>query len=150
MFCKLIFFLQKSEFTMEVDEWVQVSHGICCMCGKSLQNSPKPVLIFPIYNIGVVYHVYSVCRPIHCKKLLVPQKNTHRTFNQWIYTQLIETQLSFNYKCQLKNNYFTWKWVEFQVNFRYSFSQRVIDNCTALPAEDVSCTTVNPWKILHH
>ena len=59
---------------MEVDEWVQVSHGICCVCGKSFQNSPKPVLIFPIYNIGVVYHVYSVCRPIHCKKLLVPQK----------------------------------------------------------------------------
>ena len=36
---------------MEVDGWIQVSLGMCCMCGKSFQNSPKPVLIFPIYII---------------------------------------------------------------------------------------------------
>ena len=42
---------------------------------------------------------------------------------------------------------FTCKWVEFQVNFRYSFGQRVINNCKALPAEEVSCTTVNPWEV---
>ena len=40
---------------MEVDEWVQVSLGICCVCGKSFQNSPKPVLIFPIYNSVWLY-----------------------------------------------------------------------------------------------
>ena len=67
---------------MEVDGWIQVYLGICCVFGKSFQDGPKPVLIFPIDNIGVVYHVYSVCRPIHCKKLVVPLKNTHRTFNQ--------------------------------------------------------------------
>ena len=65
---------------MEVDGWVQVSLGICCVCGKSFQNSPTPVLISPIYNIGVVYHVYSVCRPIHCKKLLVPPKKYPQDF----------------------------------------------------------------------
>ena len=30
---------------MEVSGWVQVSFGFC-VCGKSSQNSPKPVLIF--------------------------------------------------------------------------------------------------------
>ena len=36
---------QKSEITMEVGGWVQVSLGICIFF-KSSQNSPKPVLIF--------------------------------------------------------------------------------------------------------
>ena len=48
------FFFQKSEITMEVGGWVQVSRIF--LCGKLSQNSPEPVLIF-----GVVYHVYSVC-----------------------------------------------------------------------------------------
>ena len=37
---------QKSEISVEVGGWVQVSLGICFFCGKSSQNSPKPVLIF--------------------------------------------------------------------------------------------------------
>ena len=36
--------LKKSEFTMEVGGWVQVS--LKFLCGKSSQNSSKPVLIF--------------------------------------------------------------------------------------------------------
>ena len=32
------------------------------------------LLILLATTSGVTYHVYSVCRPIHCKKLLVPQK----------------------------------------------------------------------------
>ena len=36
---------QKSEITMEVGGWVQVSLRIFFF-GKSSQNSPKPVLIF--------------------------------------------------------------------------------------------------------
>ena len=37
--------------------WVQVSLGIF-LCGKSSQNSSKPVLIF--WSTAVVYNVYSV------------------------------------------------------------------------------------------
>ena len=63
---------------MEVDGWDHVSLGICCVSGKLFQNSPKPVLIFPIYMLDL----YTMCilfvglDPMHCKKLLVPQKNT--------------------------------------------------------------------------
>ena len=38
------FFFKKSENTMEVGGWVQVSLGF--FGGKSSQNIPKPVLIF--------------------------------------------------------------------------------------------------------
>ena len=35
--------IHKSEFTMEVGGWVQVSLGIVCCFGKSSHNSSKPV-----------------------------------------------------------------------------------------------------------
>ena len=54
------FFLQKSEITMEVGGWVQVSLGFLCVCGKSSQNSAKPVLIF-WSSIPCVFCLY-----IHC------------------------------------------------------------------------------------
>ena len=53
---------KKSEITMEVGGWAQVSLGIF-FCGKSYQNSPKPVLIF-WSSIPCVF-----C--LHCQKLLV-------------------------------------------------------------------------------
>ena len=37
------FFPQKSEITMEVGGWVQVSLRIVLFVGKSSQNIPKPV-----------------------------------------------------------------------------------------------------------
>ena len=45
---------------MEVDGWIQVSLGMCCVCGKSFENSPKPVglLIFPIY---IILELYTMC-----------------------------------------------------------------------------------------
>ena len=54
------FFLQKSELTMEVSGWVQVSLWIFFI-GKSFQ-----IALYQYWYFGVVYHdiVYSVC--IHC------------------------------------------------------------------------------------
>ena len=37
---------KKSEITVGVCGWVQVSFGIWIFCGKSSQNSSKPILIF--------------------------------------------------------------------------------------------------------
>ena len=54
-----IFFLQKSEITMEVGGWVQVSLNFF-FCGKLSQNSPKPVLIF--WSSGPCVF----CLYIHC------------------------------------------------------------------------------------
>ena len=48
---------QKSELTMEVSGWVQVSLGIFFL-GKSCQNCPKQVQLY--WYFGAVYHVYSV------------------------------------------------------------------------------------------
>ena len=55
---KEFFFLQKSEITMEVGGWIQVSHWI--FFGKSSQNSSKLVLIF-WSSIPCVFCLY-----IHC------------------------------------------------------------------------------------
>ena len=51
---------QKSEITMEVGGWVQVSLGILFGFLKSSQNCPKPVLIFRS-SIPCVFCLY-----IHC------------------------------------------------------------------------------------
>ena len=51
-------FLKKSEITMEVGGWVQVSLRI--FCGKSSQNSPKPVVIF-WSSIPCVFSMYMHC-----------------------------------------------------------------------------------------
>ena len=56
--CKVKFFLKKSELTMEVGGWVQVSHGNFFI-GKSSQNSPIPVLIF---WSSIIYHLYSIVK----------------------------------------------------------------------------------------
>ena len=51
--------IQKSEITMEVGGWVQVSFGIF-FCGKSCQNGPKPVLVF-WSTIPCVFYLYMHC-----------------------------------------------------------------------------------------
>ena len=50
---------QKSEFTMEVGGWVQVSLGILFSFGKSSKNCPRPVLIFWSSIICVVVNYYD-------------------------------------------------------------------------------------------
>ena len=45
---------QKSEFTMEVGGWVQVSLGF--LCGKYPKTALKQY-----WHFGLVYHAYSVC-----------------------------------------------------------------------------------------
>ena len=52
---------KKSEFTMEVGAGLTRNF----FCGKSSQNSPKPVVIF-LSSIPCVFCLY-----IHCYKLLV-------------------------------------------------------------------------------
>ena len=50
---------------MEVEGGGSRSHSDLCVCVKSSQNSPKPVLIF--WSTGsILYHVYSDC--IHIAK----------------------------------------------------------------------------------
>ena len=59
-FCRQLakIFFQKSEITMEVGRWVQVSLGI--FSGKSSQNSPNP------YFRVLVYLVYMCILSVQC------------------------------------------------------------------------------------
>ena len=50
---------EKSEITMEVGGWVQVS--LVFLCGKSSKNSPKPVLIF-WSSISCVFCLYTLLK----------------------------------------------------------------------------------------
>ena len=54
-----IFLLQKSEITMEVGRWGQVSLGFLFF-EKSSQNSPKPVVIF-CSSIPCLFCLYMHC-----------------------------------------------------------------------------------------